>query len=251
MASSATRVWSCGDRSNVDAATSPCTDRRMSVTSSGRSPTRTTIRWHSGLFSVTAWAICLSTVVLPALGGDTMSARCPLPIGMTRSMTRVVSRSGVVDRCSRSCGYSGVSAKKSGRCRASSAGLPFTVSTRTTGACAVPLDCVAPVTSSPRRSPYRRRVLPLRYASSRPGAYPPTRRYPWLSVMSTMPVTVVNGASGSGWAGAVRPRRPPVRRRSSTGVLGMNCSSWDGRQRRGGTCARARLAKRPVNNERC
>ena len=89
--------------------TSPLTERCMSVTSSGRSSTSTTIRWHSGLLRVIAFAIACSTIVLPALGGETISARWPLPIGMTRSMTRVVRMCGSVSSRSRSCGYSGVS----------------------------------------------------------------------------------------------------------------------------------------------
>jgi hypothetical protein len=32
----------------------------------------------------------LEIVVLPALGGDTMRQRCPLPMGDTSSMARVV-----------------------------------------------------------------------------------------------------------------------------------------------------------------
>ena len=95
--------------------TSPFTDRCMSVTSSGRSSTSTTIRWHSGLFVVMAFAMDCSTMVLPAFGGDTISARCPLPTGITRSMTRVVSMCGSVSRRSRSFGYSGVSLVNSGR----------------------------------------------------------------------------------------------------------------------------------------
>ena len=104
MDSSATVVWSDGGRSKVEAMTSPFTERCMSVTSSGRSSTRTTMRWHSGLFVVIALAIACSTIVLPAFGGETISARWPLPIGMTRSMTRVVSMCGSVSRRSRSCG---------------------------------------------------------------------------------------------------------------------------------------------------
>ena len=73
----------------------------MSVTSSGRSSTSTTIRWHSGLLRVIAFAMSCMIVVLPALGGETISARWPLPIGMIRSITRVVSFSGVVSRRSR------------------------------------------------------------------------------------------------------------------------------------------------------
>lgn len=54
------------------------------------------MRWHSGLLTVIALAMLCRIVVLPAFGGDTIRARWPLPIGMIRSMTRVVSRSGVV-----------------------------------------------------------------------------------------------------------------------------------------------------------
>ena len=104
MDSSATVMWSCGGRSKVEAMTSPFTERCMSVTSSGRSSTRTTMRWHSGLLVVMAFAIACITIVLPAFGGLTISARWPLPTGITRSMTRVVSTSGVVSRRRRSCG---------------------------------------------------------------------------------------------------------------------------------------------------
>ena len=89
--------------------TSPLTERCMSVTSSGRSSTSTTIRWHSGLFVVIAFAIDCSTIVLPALGGETIRPRWPLPIGATMSMTRVVRLVGSVSRRSRSLAYSGVS----------------------------------------------------------------------------------------------------------------------------------------------
>ncbi len=90
MASSATAQCSVGGRSNVDATISPLVERCMSVTSSGRSSTSTTIRCASGLLRLTALAIDCRIVVLPALGGATMRARCPLPSGMTRSMTRVI-----------------------------------------------------------------------------------------------------------------------------------------------------------------
>ncbi len=113
MASSATIVWSSAGRSKVEAMTSPLTERCMSVTSSGRSSTSTTMRWTSGLFVVIALAIACSTIVLPALGGETIRPRWPLPIGATRSMTRVVRMCGSVSRRSRSCGYSGVSLSNS------------------------------------------------------------------------------------------------------------------------------------------
>ncbi len=75
MASSATAVCSSEGRSKVEDTTSPFTERRMSVTSSGRSSTSSTIRCTSGLLASMEWAICLRTVVLPALGGDTISPR--------------------------------------------------------------------------------------------------------------------------------------------------------------------------------
>ncbi len=84
--------------------TSPFTERCMSVTSSGRSSTSTTMRWTSGLFVVIALAIACSTIVLPAFGGETIRPRWPLPIGATRSMTRAVRLSGSVSSRSRSCG---------------------------------------------------------------------------------------------------------------------------------------------------
>ncbi len=82
IASSATCVCSSAGRSNVLAITSPrSTWRRMSVTSSGRSSTSSTMRCTSGLLRSIAYTSCFSTVVLPALGGDTINPRCPLPIG--------------------------------------------------------------------------------------------------------------------------------------------------------------------------
>ena len=62
----------------------------MSVTSSGRSSTSSTMRCTSGLFASMDRAICFMTVVLPALGGDTMRPRWPLPIGAMRSTIRAV-----------------------------------------------------------------------------------------------------------------------------------------------------------------
>ena len=62
------------------------------------------MRWHSGLFVVIALASACMTIVLPALAGATMRPRWPLPIGATRSMTRVVSGCVSVSSRSRSCG---------------------------------------------------------------------------------------------------------------------------------------------------
>ena len=117
MASSATAVCSSAGRSKVEATTSPFTERRMSVTSSGRSSTSRTIRWTSGLLASIEWAMCFITVVLPALGGDTMRPRWPLPIGDRRSTMRAVmfSFSPGISRCSRSSGNSGVRSSNRGR----------------------------------------------------------------------------------------------------------------------------------------
>ncbi len=111
--------------------TSPFTERCMSVTSSGRSSTSTTMRCASGLFFAIALAMAWSTTVLPALGGETMRPRWPLPIGDTRSMIRVDSFCGSVSRRRRSFGYRGVRSEKSLRAAASSAVCPLTVSTLT------------------------------------------------------------------------------------------------------------------------
>ncbi|SIN46538.1 Uncharacterised protein [Mycobacteroides abscessus subsp. abscessus] len=91
------------------------------------------MRWHSGLLAEIALAMFCMIVVLPALGGETINARCPLPIGMIRSITRVVSFSVVVSNRRRWFGYSGVSLVKSGRFLASSTGPPLTESSRTNG----------------------------------------------------------------------------------------------------------------------
>ena len=103
-ASSATVVWSSAGRSKVEAMTSPLTVRCMSVTSSGRSSTSTTIRWHSGLLTEIALAMACRISVLPAFGGETISPRWPLPIGATRSMIRVETMFGSVSSRRRSCG---------------------------------------------------------------------------------------------------------------------------------------------------
>ena len=125
IASSATVVWSEAGRSKVEEMTSPCTVRSMSVTSSGRSSTSTTIRCTSGLLVVIALAMFCSVIVLPAFGGETIRPRWPLPIGATMSIRRPVSLFGVVSCFSRSCGYSGVSLANCGRLAASSTLMPL------------------------------------------------------------------------------------------------------------------------------
>ena len=51
------------------------TERSISVTSSGRSPTNNINNLASGLFVLIAFAISLSNDVLPALGGATIRPR--------------------------------------------------------------------------------------------------------------------------------------------------------------------------------
>ena len=108
---SATWTWREGGSSNVLATTSPLTVRRISVTSSGLSSISKTINRHSGLFLVIDCAMFCRISVLPALGGDTINPRCPLPIGAVKSITRALKSSVLpLPSCSanRSLGNKGV-----------------------------------------------------------------------------------------------------------------------------------------------
>ena len=84
------------------------------------------MRCTSGLLASIEWAICFITVVLPALGGETIMPRWPLPIGESRSTIRAVrlSLSPGISRFSRESGNSGVRSSKRGRLRASSGSRP-------------------------------------------------------------------------------------------------------------------------------
>ena len=62
----------------------------MSVTSSGRSSISSTMRYTSGWFLAMALARFWSSTVLPVRGAATISPRCPLPMGHSRSIARVV-----------------------------------------------------------------------------------------------------------------------------------------------------------------
>ena len=97
-------MWSSAGRSKVEEITSPWTARWKSVTSSGRSSTSTTISLTSGLLVVMALAMDCMIIVLPALDGETIRPRWPLPTGQIRSMIRPISWLGVVSSLSRSCG---------------------------------------------------------------------------------------------------------------------------------------------------
>ena len=161
IASSATCVCSSAGRSNVLATTSPrSTWRRMSVTSSGRSSTSSTMRCTSGLLRSTEYTSCLRMVVLPAFGGDTMSPRWPLPTGEMRSTIRPVISCGSSRSSSGSfeSGKSGVRSSNRGRLRASSGVSPLMSSTRRSAGYFSLLACgrEAPRTRSPLRSANRR-----------------------------------------------------------------------------------------------
>ena len=113
MTMSATCTWRAVGSSNVELMTSaPGTFRSMSVTSSGRSSIRRMMTVHSGLFFRTALAIFCRRTVLPARGGLTMRPLWPLPIGVTRSTTRMSSSSCVVSSSNRLVGKSGVRSSK-------------------------------------------------------------------------------------------------------------------------------------------
>ena len=141
------------------------------------------MRWHSGLFLVIAFAMACRIIVLPALGGETMRPRWPLPIGLTRSMIRVVRTPGSVSSRSRSCGYSGTSLEKSGRPRDCSGSRPLILSSRTSA-----LNFsrrspsrgwrTAPSITSPLRRPCRRTWDSDTYTSLEPGRYPVVRMKP-------------------------------------------------------------------------
>ena len=90
------------------------------------------MRCTSGLLASMEWAICFITVVLPALGGETIRPRWPLPIGASRSTMRAVTFSLApgISRWSRESGNSGVRSSKRGRLRAASGSRPETVSIR-------------------------------------------------------------------------------------------------------------------------
>ena len=113
MTISATCTWRSGGSSKVELTTSAALQVRiMSVTSSGRSSISRMNKYTSGLFLMMALArFCISTV-LPVRGGATISPRVPLPIGQTRSITRVEYSSGSFSRKKRSSGKSGVRLSK-------------------------------------------------------------------------------------------------------------------------------------------
>ena len=104
MTISATCTWRVAGSSKVEATTSPRTVRLISVTSSGRSSMSSTMSMTSGWFSAIEFASFCRRTVLPAFGGDVMSARWPFPMGESRSMMRVSRQRSFVSRLSFSIG---------------------------------------------------------------------------------------------------------------------------------------------------
>ena len=128
IASLDTCVCSSGGLSKVENITSPSTDLCISVTSSGLSSTRTTIKCTSGLLAVIELAISFRIVVLPALGGDTINPLWPLPIGAIKSIILPTIFSGLpgTSNIKRSSGNRGVSLLKSTRLASNSGSAPLT-----------------------------------------------------------------------------------------------------------------------------
>ena len=69
-----------------------------------------------------------NSMVLPARGGETIRPRCPLPSGVSKSMTRALTFSRTVSSFRRSCGYSGVRLSNRILLRASSGDSKLTAS---------------------------------------------------------------------------------------------------------------------------
>ena len=83
----------------------------------------------SGEFAAIARAIRLRRVVFPAFGGETISARCPSPIGANMSTSLVARSFGSYSRLSLTFGKIGVSSANTGLFLECSGSEKFTVST--------------------------------------------------------------------------------------------------------------------------
>ena len=127
----------------------------------------------SGLLASIDRAICFMIVVLPALGGETMRPRWPLPMGEIRSMIRAVMLVGssASSRFSRASGNSGVRSSNRGRGCASSGPTPLTASIwSSAGFFSLRLaGRLLPLTRSPLRRPNWRTCFTETYTSSLDG----------------------------------------------------------------------------------
>ena len=109
----------------------------------------------------TPWLICCSIIVLPVRGGATIKARCPLPSGVSRSMTRVVSGSAPVSSFSHCSGLMGVSWSNVLTFTYSSGLIPSTsVISRSRGPVCFRACWTMPWIISPGRRPYFSIMVP-------------------------------------------------------------------------------------------
>ena len=127
----------------------------ISVTSSGRSSIKRISKCISGLFLSTACATCLSKVVLPAFGGDTIIPRCPFPIGESKSTILMATLVLPFSKRSLSSGKIGVISSKFFLYASSEGCTPFTFVTYKS---ALNFSCcdlilIFPVTISPVFNP--------------------------------------------------------------------------------------------------
>ena len=101
----------------------------MSVTSSGLSSIKRTNNTISGLLVDMLWAIFFKRVVLPALGGATITPLCPFPIGHIISISLEDKSEELVSNFILSFGYIGTRFSKFFLPIAFSGCSPFTFST--------------------------------------------------------------------------------------------------------------------------
>ncbi len=158
-------TWSAGSRSKVEAMTSAVlTVRRKSVTSSGLSSTRRITIRASGWFSTIAFASFWMRTVFPARAGDAMSARCPKPMGATRSITRSAMSPDFTSKRMRRFGSTEVNSFQCRVRECCSGGAPLTA-----------------VTTSSGRFFFPRRPRPSAPSTSEPGRI----RQRWMTLFGT------------------------------------------------------------------
>ena len=166
--SSASSACSSALWSLVLATTSaPSTALRKWVTSSGRSSTSSTMIRLWGEHCRIAWTICSRITVFPALGGETINWRVPLPIGAIRSTIRMLSWPEL-PRSNRSCGSIATRSAKRGRLRKASGSMPPTDSIDTSLRRPF-FRSIWPVTVAPLVSPRRRAISGCTITSDDPG----------------------------------------------------------------------------------
>ena len=128
-------IFTCSEASlsKVEEIISPRTLRCISVTSSGRSSIKSTIRYTSGWFLLMAFAISFKSIVLPVLGCATIIPRCPFPIGAKRSIKRVETVEPLPANSNFTSGKRGVRCSNSTRSRTTWGSSPFIFITFSSG----------------------------------------------------------------------------------------------------------------------